>query len=156
MPPFEIRQAPPQAAAIVQVSCPVSEIAAVMGPTFEKVVDAVTRSGGVVTGPAFARYREMSPERVEFDCGMGVASPYDGEGDVKPAQLGGCEAAYARHVGPYETVGETWNALTDWVHGQGRELQGPGWESYLTDPEAEPDPTKWVTEVWLPLKSRAA
>jgi effector-binding domain-containing protein len=151
MPGFEIREAPLQDAAIVRVTCSTAEIGTVMGPTFGKVMEAVSRSGGTPTGPPFARYHQVSPERVDFDCGMGVAAPFTGDGEVQAGQLGGCEVAYARHVGPYDTIGQTWDALSDWVREQGRELQGPGWESYLTDPGAEPDPAKWVTEIFLPL-----
>jgi effector-binding domain-containing protein len=149
---FEIRQAPLQEAAIVRVRCSMAEIGSVMGPMFHRIVEAVTNSGGVPTGPAFARYHEVGPDVVDFDCGMGVASPFSGDGDVTASQLGGCEVAVAMHVGPYETIGQTWAALTAWVKEQGRELEGPGWECYLSDPTEQPDPATWETEIDLPLR----
>ena len=152
MPDFEIRHVPIQEVAIAKVSCPTSGIGSIMGPTFGRVAEAITRAGGMATPPAFARYHSVTPERVDFDCGLGVAAPFSGDGEVISSRLGGCEAGVATHVGPYETIGDTWKALTVWLREQGRELHGPGWESYLTGPDVEPDPARWRTEIFLPLR----
>jgi effector-binding domain-containing protein len=148
---FEIRQVPVHEAAVVRITCKPDEIGSVMGPAFGTVAEAVMQAGGTPTGPAFARYHTVGPESFEFDCGMVVAARFSGDGNVQAAQLGGCEVVFGRHVGPYDTIGETWEAMTTWAAQQGRALGGPGWESYITDPAHEPDPANWVTEVFLPL-----
>ncbi len=56
------------------------------------------------------------------------------------------------HVGPYDTIGATWDAMGNWVEEQGRAPADPAWESYLTDPSEEPNPARWMTEVYMPVR----
>lgn len=57
----------------------------------------------------------------------------------------------AWHVGPYDTLAETYAALMGWIGEQGRTVAGPMWEVYWTDPGTEPDPARWRTEVIIPV-----
>ena len=43
-------------------------------------------------------------------------------------------------------------ALKTWIQGQGRTPSAIMWERYLSDPDAEPDPSKWLTEVVWPVE----
>jgi effector-binding domain-containing protein len=56
------------------------------------------------------------------------------------------------HVGPYETLSTAHETLHKWIGENKREASGRPWEVYVTDPGSEPDNTKWVTEVYYPLK----
>jgi effector-binding domain-containing protein len=69
---------------------------------------------------------------------------------VSPGELGGCEAAVTMHLGPHDTIGQTCGALQAWIEGQGHRASAVMWERYLSDPDAEPDPSKWLTEVAWP------
>jgi effector-binding domain-containing protein len=55
------------------------------------------------------------------------------------------------HVGPYDTIGEAHEFLDGWIHGQGMDHVGAPWEVYWTDPEEEPDSSKWRTEIGYPI-----
>jgi effector-binding domain-containing protein len=56
------------------------------------------------------------------------------------------------HVGPYQDLLRAHQALAAWAGARGREASGPAWEVFLTNPLQEPDPQKWRTKVFLPLK----
>jgi len=56
------------------------------------------------------------------------------------------------HVGPYDTLSSTYEALQAWIETQGRTPATAMWEVYLTDPDQEPDPSKWRTEVYWPVE----
>jgi effector-binding domain-containing protein len=45
----------------------------------------------------------------------------------------------------------TYWQLTEWAAAEGRSLAVHMWESYLTDPRAEPDPATWQTMIAWPL-----
>ena len=92
---------------------------------------------------------------VDLEGGCPVASPVAGAGDVHPGELPGGEVAFTWHVGPYDTIGEAHGALTAWVLANSRKQRGPMWEVYWTDPGQEPDPTRWKTELIMPLEPRA-
>jgi effector-binding domain-containing protein len=39
-----------------------------------------------------------------------------------------------------------------WMQQQNMQQDGAYWESYVTDPMVETDSTKWLTEVYIPVK----
>jgi hypothetical protein len=48
-------------------------------------------------------------------------------------------------------MGETYSQVEQWMVGQ-RLVPGPVvWESYLSDPEREPDPATWRTVIHWPV-----
>jgi effector-binding domain-containing protein len=55
------------------------------------------------------------------------------------------------HVGPYDTLHETYSAMQAWIVSQERRPSSFMWEVYLTDPEQEPDPARWQTEIYWPV-----
>ncbi len=150
---FEIRIVPEQHIAAMRFKVPMTAIAEAMGLGFAKVHDAIAAAGLTPAGAPLARYHSFGGPIIEFECAIPTATPFagDGEGEVQASILGGGEAAVGTHIGSYDGIGATWEAISAWVAAQGREVGGPGWESYLTDPSEQPDPAKWVTEVCLPL-----
>ncbi len=88
---------------------------------------------------------------LDYEAGVGCPGP-------RPRVTAGpCDRAARRlgrrrlHVGPYETLDQTYGALMGWIAEQGRSVAGPMWEVYWSDPGAEPDPTRWRTEVIVPV-----
>jgi len=148
---YEFRQVPRQDTAVVPLHCNVNDISTVMGEAFAKVFAAVTSSGGVPVGPVFSRYFDFGDETVDFEAGIVVTAPFRGDGEVRASTIGDCEAAVTVHVGPYDTLSSTYEALQAWIKTQGRTPATAMWEVYLTDPDQEPDPSKWRTEVYWPV-----
>lgn len=50
-------------------------------------------------------------------------------------------------------IGEGLGAAFGLAQRKGCAIAGPPWESYLTDPEATPNPADWRTAVYWPLAS---
>jgi effector-binding domain-containing protein len=44
------------------------------------------------------------------------------------------------------------DAIDKWMKANGKIAAGAPWEVYVTDPSAEKDTTKWLTEVIYPVK----
>jgi effector-binding domain-containing protein len=148
---FEIRPVPRQHTAVVHLHCRPEDISTTMGGGFGRVFAAIGKAGVVPAGPVFARYFEFSDQSVDFECGVTVAMPFPGEGDVQPGELGGGVAAVGMHIGPYDTLAQTYGQLQAWIASQGRQPGSSMWEVYLTDPEEEPDAARWRTEVYWPV-----
>jgi effector-binding domain-containing protein len=135
----------------------VIDIPPVMGQAFSETWAAAERLGLRALMP-FARYfafeapaTEFEPPQVEFEAGFLVDGPVDhGEGRVAPVQLPGGEVAAATHVGPYQLLSQTYEAMQRWIAEQGRTASGPMWEVYLDDPETTPV-DQLRTEVVIPL-----
>jgi effector-binding domain-containing protein len=89
-------------------------------------------------GPPFARYAPTA-DGFDVEAGFPASAPIESSGAVLSSALPGGPAVTAEHRGPYETVGETYDAVADWLTEHGYRPAGPPWESYLDGPDvAEP------------------
>jgi effector-binding domain-containing protein len=70
---------------------------------------------------------------------------------VEPFELPGGRVVTGTHVGPYEALAQTYEQLVAWAGAEGLTLAEGMWESYLSDPGAEPDPSTWRTLIVWPL-----
>lgn len=127
-----------------------SDLAEMMGRIFQAVNEALVKQSLERDGAPFARYHAFG-ETVDLEAGVMVAAPITADGKVKPGSLPAGPAAIAVHVGPYESLGSTYEAIERWLGASEHKPNGGPWELYITDPSAEPDPSKWLTEVIFPL-----
>jgi effector-binding domain-containing protein len=116
-------------------------------------------------GPPFFRYHLIDMEReLEMEVGVPVdadaakAADAEAAGDVRAGTLPAGRYATVTHVGPFdELVGATADLLA-WAEREGLrwdkadaapagERWGSRLEIYHTDPQEEPDPAKYVTEL---------
>ena len=153
MPPmFELREVAPQATAVIRAEAPIAEIGAVLAEVFP-AIDAFLRERGIAAvGRPFTRYLEMGEERASIEAGIGVASTFEGAARIEAGELPGGRVASALHTGPYDQLRFTYEALMAWMAKHGHMPAGAFWEVYVTDPEAEPNAEKWVTEVNMPIR----
>lgn len=127
------------------------DIPEAMGRIFQAVREALATQHIEPSGAPFARYHSFG-DVVDLEAGVMVATPIQPVGDVKPSELPAGPAAIAVHAGPYESLNATYDAMERWLAASTHEANGGPWELYITDPSAEPDPTKWLTEVIFPLR----
>jgi len=148
---FDVVTLEPQPAAVVRGEVPMSEVGTIFDRAFGEVVGVLEAQGLTPTGPPFGFYPRMPGETVEVAAGFPASGTVTPSGDVTPMELPGGRAVRGVHVGSYETLERTYGELLEWARAQGLELAERMWESYLTDPGAEPDSSKWRTEVTWPL-----
>jgi AraC family transcriptional regulator len=144
---FEERQ--PQPAVCIETTT--SDIGGVLPELLPAAFGWVGEQGGSVTGAPFVRYLDANPPRFRIQAGVPTASLMTGEGRVSAITLPGGQIAIADHYGPYERLGETHTAIGEFIAREGRQAAGPAWESYISDPGAEPDVSKLHTEVCYPV-----
>ena len=84
-------------------------------------------------------------------AGFPVAAAITASGDVVASRLPAGQVVEAVHVGPYDTLEQTYREVEAWIAEQGLRGTDVMWESYLSDPGAEPDPATWRTLVCGPV-----
>lgn len=149
----DVQVVPARPAAVVTFSVTEGEMGAMgerMGTAFQRVLEALASAGTSPTGPALAHY-EPTPEGFEVAAGFWVAAPLPDLGDdVTNLEVPETEVAHTTHVGPYDDLPSTYDALRVAVERTGRRLaDGPMWEEYVTGPDMPPEQTR--TEVYWPL-----
>jgi effector-binding domain-containing protein len=148
---FTVEELAPQQAAAIRAEVPMAELRSVFDRGFGAVMSAVAAQGLTVTGPPFGFYPRMPDATVEVVVGFPVSGPVTADGEVVPFELPGGRAVTAIHVGPYEGLQATYRQLTTWAAAQGLQLADRMWETYLSDPAAEPDAQTWRTAIAWPL-----
>lgn len=136
----------------IRTQAKMQDLPNLMGPLFGEVFGYAVQTGNQPSGMPFSRYHSMDGESVDFECGIPVNAPLEGTDRIKPGDLPGGKVVTVTHVGPYEGLGQTWSALFEWVGAQGLKPAGAPWEVYLTDPGAEPDSSKWRTQIFFPVE----
>ena len=130
----------------------VSTISEKMGQIFGELFGYLGRKGIQPRGPPFAFYHSWSEQTTDMELGVPVEGINEGEGRVKSGALPGGRVIRAMHIGPYDKLVDTYTEMEAWAKENGYELAGFAWENYLTDPQKESDTSKWMTEVFWPIK----
>ena len=140
-------------AAVVRSTVAMTELPNFLGRAFGSVMAAVAEQGVAVAGEPIALYLRPPGELIEIAAGFPVAGTFVPTGDVVPMDLPGGRAVTTIHVGPYDTMTQTYATLRDWMAAEGLQPAQSMWEVYLTEPDAEPDPSTWQTRIVWPVTS---
>ncbi len=129
------------------------------------VEERLIKQGIVPSGPPLIRYRVIDMARaLEIEVGWCVEKPAVVDGDFVSDELPAGTYATLTFCDPREGVAGN-GALIRWAHENGIEFEQ--WESAegdrflsrvefeLSDPEKEPDQSKWRTEVAILIKKKS-
>jgi effector-binding domain-containing protein len=121
----------------------------------EKLMPVFMNHSTSIAGPFIAIYHDM--EYKEKDIDIESAVPINGDLELpEPINVrnlpGEDTVATTIHRGPYETIGEAYQALMAWCEANGYELAGPDREVYLTSPNDTKNPDEYVTELQQPVR----
>lgn len=131
---------PPRRLLVVQTVCAVDEIGTA-------VAGCMTQLSSVLPGlPWTPPMWGLFPVDVDgrLRIAVGVESAADPVGGMTVEHLSGGLAAVATHVGPYEHLTLTYQAIFAWIHERGLRPHGPVREAYLADPTTS-DPAQLAT-----------
>jgi effector-binding domain-containing protein len=147
----EIHRLPTRETAVVAVDVARDDLSTAVGTAIAEVKAAMAEAGVILAGPPFARYLAFEP-RVRAEIGFPVLRPAPHVGRVFPGRLPGGRVASIVHVGPFDGLQQTYALLFRWLAELGMQPTGATWEVYWSDPEAEPDPATWRTEIVAPVE----
>jgi len=147
---YEVREIGAVPVLYAVASCKHAEIGKMIG----EALAAVGRvAGAAIAGPPFARYTEWTDDACTIEIGMPVNAAISATDNVLSGELGGCLAVCSVHIGPYDTLAASHEASMRWIREQqGLRIAGDPWESYVMDSGDEPDSSKWMTEIYWPVK----
>jgi len=131
---------------------PMDHMTEYFGRAFATAAAELGKQGAYPAGPPVALYHGAPVENAaDVTAGFPVAQPVAPTDAAVVEVLPGGPAIEAIHTGSYDTLGETYAELTDWLMEQHLNTAEDMWEEYVVGPDTEPDPAKWQTRIVFPL-----
>ena len=138
--------------AFVTRTTPLTEMAKVMPASFAEVGAAFAAAKAQLAGMPMAHYTDYDGSSTTFEAGF-PARPEDVEAlqraGLSIGKTAGGRVMKAIHVGPYDEVVSTYDAMTRAMKAQGLTGSRDMWESYQSPPETPPEEIR--TEVVWPV-----
>lgn len=156
MPEFPVVTLTPQPFAYITVTTPMTGISNAMGEGFARLSRLFAQANATMAGAPMAHYLEYDEKSTTFQLGF-PCRPEEAEAlgaaGLSIGQTPSGESMKAVHVGPYDTIANTYNAMLEAMKAQGLTGARSMWETYFSPPETPPD--KIRTEVTWPVKKAA-
>jgi effector-binding domain-containing protein len=138
-----------QPTAVIREQVAMNALPEFFGRAFAAVSAAMESQNVQPAGPPFALYRGMPTETVDVEAGFPVSTTIAALNGVQAGLLPACGAVQAMHVGSYDTLGTTYEAVKQRMREEELEASDDMWEYYLSDPST--DPATWRTLVVWPV-----
>ena len=138
-----------QTTAVIRKQVAMTALSEFFGSAFAAVSSALEAQSVQLAGPPFALYHGMPTETVDVEAGFPVSTTIAAVNGVQAGLLPACRAVQAMHVGSYDTLGTTYEAVKQRMGEEGLNASNDMWEYYLSDPST--DPTTWRTLVVWPV-----
>jgi effector-binding domain-containing protein len=148
---IKITEHPEQMTAVVRERVPMAELTGFFSRAFEQTLRVLREQGVHAVGAPFGKYYGQPDTTVDVEAGFPVSETIAPVGEVVPGVLPGGSMVETTYVGPYDTMDSAYSALERYFAENGLVQGDVMWESYLTDPEEEPDPAKWETRISWPV-----
>ena len=148
---FKVKDVSTQTVLLLKGESLVQTIGPDMGTMYGKVYGYMETKKIIPTGPPIAVYYSEPGPEWKIGVAVSVSGETVGQGDIESTTLPGGKMISVIHNGPYEKLGESWNALSDWMKESKYYPAGPGREIYLVGPPQETDPAKFQTELLWPV-----
>ncbi len=157
MPEITTRHLLEQPTVVMRTIVPVEAIPTFLGKAFGAVAEHIGTHDADFAGPPFARYLPVSDDfrAFEIEAGFPVTPAIPGDGEIEASTLPGGEVATITHIGAYDAMRPTYQAINDWLGAHQATPTGAPWEVYLSDPDDEPDPAMWRTDIVQPYQEMA-
>ena len=153
---FTIETLTPRPFAYITVTARMSDMARTMGESFGRLGALFAAAGAEMAGMPMCHYTAYDEKTATFDLGFPARA--DQVEALRAAGLSIGETSSGRnmkavHIGPYDTVVETYNRMTAAMKAQGLVGATDMWETYFSPPETPPEQIR--TEVTWPVRDAA-
>ena len=150
---IEVKDMQAQKALVIKSDVPTSEVGSKMGEIYGFLFNYTIQNQIAPVGPPFAVYLSFDPEgNTVFEAGLPIAEEAAGSGEVEYREYPATKAASMLYTGPYEKMEPAYEKIMQYIKENNLKDKGVAWETYLTDPNEEPDPEKYQTIISFPIE----
>jgi effector-binding domain-containing protein len=128
-----IQIVPSRILAAVRRKVRIGQVGSVWRPALDQVWEFLRQHPGLRTDGHNVFLYHHPPDRaspMEVDFGVQITRPFERSGEVFSAETPAGNVAAALHIGPYERLGETHQAIHAWAAANNLAFAGQSWEVY--------------------------
>ncbi len=131
-----------------------NEISAQMGKSYGELMKVLGKAKVQINGYPMCLYPmyDEAAGKMEMVCALPVAADAKLPAKYAVMKTGEGKVVKGIHTGSYHQLGSTHEQINKYIAFKKLEINGVPWETYVTDPGIEADTTKWITEVYYPVK----
>lgn len=114
--------------------------------------DYVEKANNMISGPVMVQFSSVAdrvrarPQPVRIMQKVLLPCP-----EELMMDFGGCMMAACYHIGPHETIQQTYTRMAGWARNNGYDLHGKSCERYVTDYWTTSNSAQYVTEVMIQI-----
>ena len=143
---------PAQPVLSIRTRVPVQNLPDALGKGYMAIGQYLESLSKSPEGDPFVAYYNMNMEDLDLEMGFPVSEKVQGKGEIESREIPAGKYATCLHTGPYPDLGLAYEALTEWVKGEGYEVSGTAYEFYLNDASVTP-PQELKTLLLFPIIS---
>lgn len=120
------------------------------GPAYGKIMEFLAAEGIEPSGMPITIVRRHSEESMDLTFALPLADSIAGSAELMVAKIPGGKAMSTIHYGSYESSGETWYAIGDYVEGNAIAVRHFPYEIYMNDPDSVAE-SEIMTKIIFPV-----
>ncbi len=145
--PPSIARRPAMRVAAVHLDIARTEMPRHFGGALAEIRAALAAQGIAAAGPIVTYHRSVTPDRFDVEVAVPTLTAVAAEGRVGPRDWPAATVAGTIYTGSLDGLHGAWGHFNAWLAAHNHATTGGVFETYLTDPKAEPDPAAYRTRL---------
>lgn len=134
-------------------SSPLELISTKMAQAYGLLIQTINQNAIEMTAPPIAVITNYSPDQIDYICGIPVTrSPSKIDKSISLLTMREALSIKCVFKGDYSATNAAHKAIDAYMQFANYEMSGNPWEEYVTDAATESDTSKWITNVYYPVK----
>jgi len=127
-------------------------IAQVMKINYNKIMSLIGEDLQLMGYPRCI-YNEWDKETgdMKIECAIPIQKKILPANGIKYKEIAGGKTLMLTHYGPYSSIKQSYEKMLNYMKEKDIQSNGAPWEEYLTNPQKEPDQSKWETRIYFPI-----
>ncbi|MGQ8338848.1 SRPBCC family protein [Sunxiuqinia sp. A32] len=151
-PIVEIRNMPTVKIVSIREEIKWEEIEMKMAYMYGELLKFIEKENLLMADVPISIYHKIDNGMIDLEAAIPVEKlPEETSGIIQAREIKAGTYVHADHFGPYDQLEKTHSFIQKWMHQHELFVNGSPIEKYYTDPQNEPDSTKWHTSIYYPI-----